>query len=56
MISPEILIEVFKLRDTPCYNLWHTSQLALDQFDSGCNGREPQIFRTKDLEANTCRK
>ena len=27
-MSPKIISEVFKLRDTPCYNLRHTSQFS----------------------------
>ena len=26
---PEIMCEVFKLRDTPCYKLWHNSQFSI---------------------------
>ena len=47
--------EVFKLRHTPCYNLRHNLEFALDQIDSRYNGTESQIFGPKDLRANTCR-
>ena len=29
-MSPKIMSEVFKLRDTPCYNLRHASQFSTD--------------------------
>ena len=33
-MSPEIMSKVFKLRDTPCYNLRHTSQFSTDPIHS----------------------
>ena len=32
--------EVFKLRDTPCYNLRHTSQFSIDPIHNVYNGTE----------------
>ena len=35
-----MLSEVFKLRDTPCYNLRHTSQFSTDLIHCVYNGTE----------------
>ena len=36
--------EVFKLRDTPCYNLRHTSQFSTDLIQSVYNGTESASY------------
>ena len=55
-MSPKIMSEVFKIRDTPCYNLQHTSQFSIDPIHSVYNGTESdqhciwdQRFRSKYL-------
>ena len=56
-MSPEIMSEVFNLRDTPYYNIWHISQFSTDPIHSVFNGTEStSCFGTKDrvLGANTC--
>ena len=50
-MSPEIMSEVFKLRDTPCYNLRHTSQFSADTIHSVYNGTESASY----LGPNTSR-
>ena len=37
-MSPKFKSEVFKLRDIPCYNLWHTSQFSTEPIHSVYNG------------------
>ena len=39
-MSPIIMSEVFKLRDTPCISLWHTSQFSTDPVHCVYNGIE----------------
>ena len=36
----QIMDAVFKVRDTPYYNLWHTSQFSADPIHSVYNGNE----------------
>ena len=36
--------EDFKLRDTPCYNLRHTSQFSTDPIHSVFNGTESAVY------------
>ena len=43
-VSPKIMSEVFKLRDTPCYNLRHTSQFSTDLIQSVYNGTESASY------------
>ena len=53
-MSPEIMSEVFKLRDTPCYNLWHTSQFSTVPIHSVYNETElASYFRPKIWEQIT---
>ena len=44
MMSPKIISKVFKLRDTPCYNLRHTSQFSTDPIHSVYNGTESASY------------
>ena len=43
-MSPEMMSEVFKLRDTPCYNLRLTSQFSADLIHSVCNGTKSASY------------
>ena len=43
-MSPEIMSEVFKLRDTPCHNLRHTSQFSTGPIHSFYNGTESASY------------
>ena len=43
-MSPKIMSEVFKLRDTPCYNLQHTSQFSADPIHNVCNRTESASY------------
>ena len=43
-MSPKIMSEFFKLRDTPCYNIRHTSQFPTDPVHSVYNGTEPASY------------
>ena len=43
-MSPEIMSEVFKLKDTPYYNLRHTSQFSIGPVYSVYNGTESALF------------
>ena len=43
-MSPGIMSEVFKLRDTPCYNLRHISQFSTDPVHSVYNGTESASY------------
>ena len=43
-MSPKIMSEVFKLRDTPCYNLWQTSQFSTDPIHSVYNETESASY------------
>ena len=43
-ISPKEMTEVFKLRDTLCYNLWHTSQFSTDRIHTVYNGTESASY------------
>ena len=43
-MSPKIMSEVFKLRDTLCYNLRHTSQFSTDPIHSAYNGTESASY------------
>ena len=52
-ISPKIMSEVFRLRDTPLYNLRHTSQFSRDPVHRIYNGTESASY-FEDLGANTC--
>ena len=50
-MSPKIMSEALKLRDTPCYNLRRTLQFSTDPIHSVYNGTESASY----LGANTCR-
>ena len=41
---PKIVSEVFKLRDTPFYNLRHTSQFSTDPIHSVYNGTKSASY------------
>ena len=43
-ISPNIMNEVFKLRNTPYYNLRHTSHFSTDPIHSFYNGTESASY------------
>ena len=43
-MSPKIMTEVFKLRDTPCFNLRHTSQFSTDPIHSVYNGNQSASY------------
>ena len=43
-MSPGIMNEVFKLRNTPHYNLRHTSHFSADPIHSACNGTESASY------------
>ena len=43
-MSPKIMSEVFKLRDTTCYNLRHTLQFSTGQIYSVYNGTESASY------------
>ena len=43
-MSPDIMNEVFKLRNTPHYNLQHTSHFSTDPIHSACNGTESASY------------
>ena len=43
-MSPEIMNEVFKLRNTPHYNLRHTSLFSTEQIHSAFNGTESASY------------
>ena len=50
-MSHKIMSEVFKLRDSPCYNLRHISLFARDQIHSFYNGTDSASYlRPKILE------
>ena len=57
-MSPKIMSEVFKLRDTPCYSLRHTSQFSTDPIHSICNETEsasylgPKVWEQIPAEIN----
>ena len=53
-MSPDIMNEVFKLRNTPHYNLQHTSRFSTDPIHSVYNNWISILFRNKDLGENTC--
>ena len=46
-ISPKIMSEVFKLRDTPCYNLQHTSHFSTVPIHSVYKGTESASYLQK---------
>ena len=43
-MSPKIMSELFKLRDTTCYNLRHTLQFLTDPIHSAYNGTESASY------------
>ena len=43
-MSPKIISEVFKLEDTPCYNLRHTSKFSADTIHSIYNEIESTLY------------
>ena len=43
-MSPKIMSKVFKLRDTPCYNLRHTSQFSKSPIHSVYNETESASY------------
>ena len=43
-MSSEIMKEVFKLRDTPCYNLQYTSQFFAETIHSVYNGAKSESY------------
>ena len=43
-MSPDIMNEVFKLRNTPHYNLRHTSHFSTDPIHSVYNGTESTSY------------
>ena len=43
-MSPKIMSEAVKLRDTPCYNLEHTSHFSTDPMHSVYNGTESPLY------------
>ena len=43
-MSPDIMNEVFKLRNTPHYNLRHTSHFSADPIHSVYNGTELAFY------------
>ena len=43
-MSPDIMNEVFKLRNTSHYNLWHTSHFSTDTIHSVYNGTESASY------------
>ena len=43
-MSPQIMNEVFKLRNTPHYNLRHTSLFSTEVIHSVFNGRESASY------------
>ena len=43
-MSPDIMNEVFKLRNTPHYNLRHTSHFSTDPIHSVYNGTESASY------------
>ena len=43
-MSPKTMSEVFKLIDTPCYNLRHTWQFSIDPIHSVYNGTESASY------------
>ena len=48
-ISPKEMTEVFKLRDTLCYNLWHTSQFSTDRIHTIYNGTESASYLRPEI-------
>ena len=58
-MSPKIMSEVFKLKDTTCYNLRHTSEFSTDPIHSVYNGNEsvsylgPKISEQIPAEVNS---
>ena len=51
-MSPEILIDVFMLRDETHYHLRHTAQFLVDLIHSVFNGSETK-FWSKNMITNT---
>ena len=43
-LSPEIMNEIFQIREESCYNLRYTSQFTISPIDSFYNGRESVSF------------
>ena len=43
-MPPDIMNEVFKLRNTPHYNLRHTSHFSTDPIHSAYNGTESAFY------------
>ena len=43
-MSPKIMSEAVKLRDTPWYNLQHTSYFSTGPIHSVCNGTESPLY------------
>ena len=48
-MSTKIMREVFKVRDTPFYNLWHTSQFYTDPIDSVYTRTESQTYLVQKI-------
>ena len=49
-MSLEIISEVFKLRDTPCYNQRNTSKFSTDPIHSACS----EIKSASHFGINNC--
>ena len=43
-MSPDIMNEVFKITNTPHYNLRHTLHFSTDPIHSVCNGTESESY------------
>ena len=43
-MSPDIMNEVFKITNTPHYNLRHTLHFSTDPIHSACNGTESESY------------
>ena len=43
-VSPDIMNEVFKLRNTPHYNIWHTWHFSIDPVHRVYNGTESACY------------
>ena len=52
-MSPKIMSKVFKLRDTPCYNLRHTLQFSTDPIHSVYNGTESASYLGPEIWEQT---
>ena len=43
-MSPKIMSKAFRLRDSPCHCLWHTSQFSTDPIQGVYNGTESASY------------